>query len=113
MVVFRRLQALISQENEPQSVVKSGVACSLLMAMDDVTLRSHIRLTGDQFDTLNDKLGQMVLAAEEGSSHSVPLHIKTLMFLWYMANRNSFREIANKVLLSEIRKLAMLQFNCL
>ena len=67
--------------------------------MDYRTFKRHLRLTRHQFETLNRKLGELGMQetpAAMGGLARIPLENKTLMFLWYMANTNSFREVADK-----------------
>ncbi|XP_037772937.1 uncharacterized protein LOC119568476 [Penaeus monodon] len=93
-------RALITEKKRcPQSLVKSGIGCHLFLAMDDDTFQSHMRLRRRQFNFLNDSFGRMGMAEvpkNVGGQPRVPLEMKTAMFLWYMANQNSFREIGDK-----------------
>ena len=71
----------------------------LMFEMDDATFKRHMRLTRGQFETLNRRLGEMGLAEappEFGGADRIPLEIKTAMFLWYMGNQNSYRELSDK-----------------
>ena len=75
-----------------------------MMDMDDVTLQRHIRLTRKQFEDLTVQLGGMGLEPspiELGGSTRIRLEVKVLMFLWYMGNQNSFREISDKFNVSQ------------
>ncbi|XP_037775058.1 uncharacterized protein LOC119572148 [Penaeus monodon] len=93
-------KALITEKKRcPQPLVKSGIGCHLFLAMDDDTFQSHMQLTRRQFNFLNDSFGRMGMAEvpkNVGGQPRVPLEMKTAMFLWYMANQNSFREIRDK-----------------
>ncbi|KAM3876298.1 uncharacterized protein ACN63O_024338 [Diretmus argenteus] len=66
--------------------------------MDEHTFRRHLRVTWAQFDFLVIKLEQQRLNQGHhfGGLPDVPLHKKLLMFLWYMGNQNSFREISDR-----------------
>ena len=91
--------AQIRRNQHPQPVVKSGIGSHLFLTMDDGTFQSHFRLTRPQFEVLNHQLGLLGMAAspeELGGQARVPLEIKTAMFLWYMANQNSFRELGDR-----------------
>ena len=78
---------------EDKTVVKSGVAAALFFEMDDTTFKRHFRLTRTQFDSFASKLRGL----EDGAfHHQVQFEIKVAMFLWYMANQNSFREIGDR-----------------
>jgi len=71
----------------------------LIMDMDEKTFQRHLRLTRGQFETLNRTLGEMGMdkaPRELGGHPKIALEIKTVMFLWYMANTNSFRELSDK-----------------
>ena len=101
MLVFSR-DLFVSLENnentEPNVILKSGVGSMLLLEMDDVTFKKHFRLTRNQFEVLNSKLSAFENDAPQCNQRNakVPMKIKTAMFLWYMANHNSFREIGDK-----------------
>lgn len=66
--------------------------------MDQHTFRRHLRVTWGQFDFLLMKFEQQGVNQGHhiGGRPDIPLVKKLLMFLWYMANQNSFREIADK-----------------
>ena len=91
--------AILQRRKAHQSSVKSGTTCHLLMEVDEVTFKRHIRLTRGQFDALNNRFGHLGMDEtpdQFGGMERIPLERKTLMFLWYMANNNSFREISDK-----------------
>ena len=101
--LFRNALILALKEQERlatrQPIIKTGISCHLLLEMDDRTFKRHLRLTRQQFDVLNEKLGELGMSEtgmEKGGRKRIPLEHKTLMFLWYMANTNSFREIGDK-----------------
>ena len=62
--------------------------------MDDITFKSHFRLTRDQFEVFSSKLSELGNNSRQAHTR-LPMKIKAAMFLWYMANQNSFREIGN------------------
>ena len=79
--------------------MKSGIGCGLMLEMDDETFRRHFRLTREQYEVLNEKLIQIMgveVNSELGGSTRIPQTMKPLVFLWYMANQNSFREMGDK-----------------
>ena len=70
--------------------------------MDDCTFQRHLRLTKPQFHHLLSKLEENRINQEHGQGlPPVPVNKKVLMFLWYMANQNSFREISDKFAVSQ------------
>ncbi|CAL8363134.1 unnamed protein product [Boreogadus saida] len=58
------------------------------MEMDDSTFQRHLRLTKPQFHFFLDKL-------EILRPQNVDMK-KVIMFLWYLSNQNSFRELSDK-----------------
>ena len=61
VVFFKRLIAVLSQEDGPRLIINSGVVIGcLLVEMDEVTPRSHIYLLGKlirvQFEGPDDRL---------------------------------------------------------
>ena len=69
-----------------------------MLDMDDETFRKYFRLTRQQYEVLNDKLTETggELNSELGCPARIPQNIKTPIFLWYMANQNSLRELGEK-----------------
>lgn len=94
-------------------ILKSGVCCHLILEMDDVTLQRHIRLSREQLDGFNRKLGEMGVG--DSNALGVELEIKSLIFLWYMANNNSFRELSDKfnVAQSTAHSIVVQILNCM
>ncbi|XP_061085078.1 uncharacterized protein LOC133118834 [Conger conger] len=65
--------------------------------MDDYTFARHFHVTKPQFEYLQMKLQENGIKKEHSQGlPPVPVTKKVLMFLWYMANQNSFREISDK-----------------
>ena len=70
-----------------------------MMDMDDATFQRHLRLNREQFELLNRTLGELGMDEAPtaiGGGKRIPLERKKLLFLWYMANNNSFRELSDK-----------------
>ena len=63
--------------------------------MDNEIFRRHLRISRAKFERLNARLSQV--DARQPHRIQVPVHIRTAMFLWYMSNQNSFREISDKL----------------
>ena len=55
-------------------------------------------MTREQYEVLNGKLTEMggKLNTALGGPTRISQNIKTLIFLWYMANQNSFKEFGDK-----------------
>lgn len=65
--------------------------------MDDTTFARHFRLNKAQFTFLLTQLQEKNINKEHSQGvQPVPMTKKVLLFLWYMANQNSFREISDK-----------------
>lgn len=79
-------------------VIRTGVSISLFNNMDDITIRRHLRLNIVQLDMVSSRFDAMGL---ESDSTVFSFKIKTVMFLWYMANQNCFREVADKFNISD------------
>ena len=77
-------------------VVKTGVWCDLLLDMDAYTFTRHMRLNHDQYDRFVRFLDAHGHGNNEHNIQRIPVERKALVFLWYMANQNSFREISDK-----------------
>ena len=82
------------------AIIKSGVACNLIFEMDDETFKRHLRLSRRQFDVLSQKLDTLRGEHDIGRK-GVPAELRCVMVLWYMANQNSFREMADKFNVSQ------------
>ena len=90
---FRNIVAYLQLSEETCEIMKSGIGCGLMLEMDDETL------TREQYEVLNEKLIQIMgveVNSELGGPTRIPQTMKTLVFLWYMANQNSFREMGDK-----------------
>lgn len=68
--------------------------------MDEHTFRRHLQVTWAQFD-LMQKLNQHIQTVHAGGRPEVPLHQKLAMFLWYIGNQNSFRELSDEFNVSQ------------
>ena len=66
--------------------------------MDNITIKRHLRVTIDQLDMIANTFHTMGLESEH---LSFSYKVKTVMFLWYMANENCFREISDKFNISQ------------
>ena len=99
MLLQRRQQQRIVQ------ILKSGVRCDLILNMDDRTFTRHLRLNNCQFERfirfLEERGHGNDHQMEQGSRPRIDIERKALMFLWYMANTNSFREISDKFNVSQ------------
>jgi len=82
-----------------RKIIKTGHFCELLLQMNDSTFRSHLRLSRDQFNQLLCLIQQYVDIQPNvawGGRPKILVRRKLLMTLWYMANQNSFRELADR-----------------
>ena len=80
-------------------VIKTGTTCHLFMQMDNFTLQRHIRFDLAQFSTFVGYLIEMGHDETDlsfGGKPRISIQKKGLVFLWYMANNNSFREMSDK-----------------
>lgn len=79
-------------------VLKSGLEWEVLLNMDPRSFQSHMRLTREQFNHFVDQLKRSGLSDDQqpGGFSQPPVVQKALVFLWYMGNQNSFREISDK-----------------
>ena len=64
--------------------------------MDNITIRHHLRVNLQQLDILVDRFAAFGIEDEISVMPILTVKIKTIMFLWYMANSNSFREISDR-----------------
>ena len=64
--------------------------------MDSITIQRHIRINIEQLDEIVGFFGNMGLRDEITTEPIVTLRIKTIMFMWYLSNKNCFRELADK-----------------
>lgn len=84
-------------QSRHQVILKSGIGWEVMLDMDDHTFASHFRIRRPRFDRLLQVLQEGGLQSQH--SHGIPplpVSQKALMFLWYMANQNSFREMSDK-----------------
>uniref|UniRef100_A0A8C6MEF6 DDE Tnp4 domain-containing protein n=1 Tax=Nothobranchius furzeri TaxID=105023 RepID=A0A8C6MEF6_NOTFU len=78
-------------------ILKTGTEWEVLLYMDENTFARHFRVTRPQFEYLTMKLHENGVGREHHQGLlPVPVTKKVLMFLWYMANQNSFREMSDK-----------------
>uniref|UniRef100_A0A3B3SZE8 Uncharacterized protein n=1 Tax=Paramormyrops kingsleyae TaxID=1676925 RepID=A0A3B3SZE8_9TELE len=69
--------------------------------MGDQTFSRHFRMDRTQFEYLLTKLKENGLSRDHSHGKTqVPATNKLLLFLWYIANQNSFRELSEKFNLS-------------
>lgn len=69
----------------------------MMLNMDDHTFSRHFRVTKPQFEYVMMKLQDNGIQKPHSQGlPPVPPTKKVLMFLWYMANQNSFREMSDK-----------------
>ena len=66
--------------------------------MDNITIKRHLRVTIDQLDMIANTFHTMGL---ENDDLSFTYKVKTVIFLWYMAKENCFREISDKFDISQ------------
>ncbi|KAJ8386986.1 hypothetical protein AAFF_G00161630 [Aldrovandia affinis] len=86
----------------PNTIVKTGIEWELLFHMDEHTFYRHLRVTLAQFDHLVEVLGHQGLKGDQHDSGlEIPVRQKVALFLWYMANQNSFREMSDKFNVSQ------------
>ena len=89
------MSVLADEANRQQNtIIKTGIGSQLIFQMDDITFKSHFRLTRDQFEVFSSKLSELGNNSRQAHTR-LPMKIKAAIFLWYMANQNSFREIGN------------------
>ncbi|KAB5579381.1 hypothetical protein PHYPO_G00194410 [Pangasianodon hypophthalmus] len=82
--------------------LKTGTKWEVMPNMDDDTFFHPFRVTKRQFDFLLLVLQQQGLKRQKARGQpTVPVRMKVLMFLWYMANQNGFRDISDKFDVSE------------
>ena len=79
----------------------TGTEWDLLLQMDEQLFRQHLKVTWAHLDFLLDQLHQQHYAPNFGGRPAVSLHHRLVMFLWYMGNQNSFREISDRFNVSE------------
>ncbi|XP_054599280.1 uncharacterized protein [Nothobranchius furzeri] len=78
-------------------ILKTGTEWEVWLHMDEHTFARHFRVTRPQFEYLTMKLQENGVGREHHQGlPPVPVTKKVLMFLWYMANQNSFREMSDK-----------------
>ncbi|XP_053710278.1 putative nuclease HARBI1 [Synchiropus splendidus] len=85
----RRIVAVLQLKSEPE--------WEMMLNMDDHTFVHRFHVTKPQFEYLAAKLRDNGL--EKQHSHglpAVPAMKKVLMFLWFMANQDSFRQISQR-----------------
>lgn len=68
----------------------------MMLNMDDRTFSHYFRVTKPQFEYIMMKLQDNGIQKQHSQGLPVPATKKVLMFLWYMANQNSFREMSDK-----------------
>ncbi|KAL7405713.1 hypothetical protein ABVT39_006164 [Epinephelus coioides] len=90
-----RYALLLSQPSIRKSILKTGTEWEILMQMDEHTFRRHLRVTWAQFDFLLLKLNQYIQTLHVGGRPELA------MFLWYIGNQNSFRELSDKFNVSQ------------
>ncbi|KAG5275883.1 hypothetical protein AALO_G00125580 [Alosa alosa] len=68
-----------------------------MLEMDDHTFAGHFRIPRSRFEVLQRYLQEGGLQSDHHQGlPPMPIAKKVLMFLWYMANQNCFREIGDK-----------------
>lgn len=87
----------------PEKVtLKTGTKWEVMPNMDDDAFFHPFKVTKRQFDFLLMVLQQQGLKWQKARGQpTVPVRMKVLMFLWYMANQNGFRDISDKFDVSE------------
>ncbi|KAM3857630.1 uncharacterized protein ACN63O_018676 [Diretmus argenteus] len=68
------------------------------MEMDDNTFQRHLRVTKAQFVFFTQKIQEKGMNDMHpcGGPDNIPMQKKKVMFFWYLANQNSFRELSDK-----------------
>ncbi|KAJ8275867.1 hypothetical protein COCON_G00076190 [Conger conger] len=93
----RRLLISALLRAKQRAILKTGTEWEVMLNMDDYTFARHFRVTKPQFEYLQMKLQENGIKKEHSQGlPPVPVTKKVLMFLWYMANQNSFREISDR-----------------
>lgn len=69
--------------------------------MSNAEFSRHFRVSVDVFQHIVDKLSQSLIKEFHGGYHPVSVETQVLVFLWYVSNQNSQREIALLFGLSE------------
>ncbi|XP_070398555.1 uncharacterized protein [Nothobranchius furzeri] len=83
-------------------ILKTGTEWEVLLHMDEHTFARHFRVTRPQFEYLTMKLQEKGVGREHHQGlPPVPGTKKVLMLLWCMANQNSFREMSDKLDVSQ------------
>ncbi|KAG7463223.1 hypothetical protein JOB18_029688 [Solea senegalensis] len=93
----RRRRILISTilRSRQQVILKTGTAWEEMQNMDERTFSRHFRVSKPQFEYLAMKLQVSGLEKEHCQGLApVPVTKKVLMFLWYMSNQSSFKEMS-------------------
>ena len=86
----------------PRQILKTGTEWEIPFQMDEHTFDRHLRITHSQFDYKTYLLKQLSLNEEHtGGPSSIPLRQKLALFLWYLANQNSFLEMSDKFNMSQ------------
>ena len=94
--------SILGQCAIPRQILKTGTEWEILFQMDEHTFYRHLRITHSQFDYITYLLKQQGLNEEHtGGPSSIPLRPKLALFLWYLANQNSFREMSDKFNMSQ------------
>jgi len=80
-----------------QIILKSRTEWEIMLEMDDNIFSRHFRIRRSRFEQLLGLLQEEGMHSKYGHGlPPLPVPKKVLMFLWYMANQNSFREISDK-----------------
>ncbi|KAJ8355235.1 hypothetical protein AAFF_G00083580 [Aldrovandia affinis] len=95
---IRNAVALYLDNIPAEVIVKSGTEWQLIMEMDENTFRRHLRVSKAQFHFVAHKLQEKGMSDVHpcGGPENIPMVKKIIMFLWYLANQNSFRELSDK-----------------
>ncbi|XP_074553186.1 uncharacterized protein LOC141809867 [Halichoeres trimaculatus] len=98
----RRRRTLAVLQSTQRVTVKTGTKCEIMLNLEDQTFSRHFRVTKPQFEYLVKKLRDNGIEKQHSKGlPPVPATKKVLMFLWYMANQNSFREMSDKFEVSQ------------
>ncbi|KAM9410240.1 uncharacterized protein KZ484_002319 [Pholidichthys leucotaenia] len=98
----RRMLMSILLQSTHEPVYKCATEWEAMINMDDDMFEDHFRVTKEQFEFFQLKLRKNGLEKEFNQGRSpLPTTKKVLMFLWYMATQNSFRDISNKFNVSQ------------
>ena len=78
----------------------SGVCCYMFNQMDNITIKYYLRITLHHLDVIAGKFVAMGLD-EWAAQPVITVKPKCTMFLWNLANNNTFWELSDKFNISK------------